>query len=447
MNLFEQVAREAGDENRPLADVLRPESPDAFLGQQHLMGPGRPIRKMIETGKPVSMILWGPPGVGKTTLAILIARACKADFEQLSAVSSGVAEVKKIIEKAKKNKLVGIKTILFIDEIHRFNKAQQDALLHAVEDGTLVLIGATTENPSFEVIGPLLSRCRVFVLQPLEREDLNRLLNRGCEAMEKKLARPLSLSNEAREVLLQLAGGDGRELLNGLELAAMLAEDKKQPHIELTVEVLQQAFQRRIPRYDKNADHHYDTISAFIKSLRGSDPNAALHYLARMVEAGEQPEFIARRLVIFASEDVGNADPQALPMAVAAFHAVQLIGMPEGAIVLAQVTTYLASAPKSNASYAALKNALNDVRSKPLEPIPLHLRNAPTSLMAELGYGKDYKYPHDYPGGFVQENYMPENLKGTVYYRPRQSGAEKDILSRLRKLWPDLYQSGDDSDS
>ncbi len=440
MELFDKLAQEQRLKDAPLADLLRPQNLDEFVGQAHLVGDGQPLRRLMENRRPISMILWGPPGVGKTTLARLFAAACEAHFEELSAVASGVAEVKKVIDTATRNRKVGRRTILFIDEIHRFNKAQQDALLHAVEDGTLFLIGATTENPSFEVISPLLSRCRVYVLKPLAEAELQQLFTRALPVLEKKLEAPVQVEEEAQRLLLDLAGGDARELLNGLELAALLTRPEKDGKIRVTPEQVTVAYQRRSPRYDKGGDQHYDTISAFIKSLRGSDPNAALHYLARMLEAGEEPRFIARRLIIFASEDVGNADPQALPLAVAAFQAVHVIGMPEARIILAQATTYLASAPKSNASYAAIAEALKDVQERPQAEIPLHLRNAPTRLMQQMGYGKGYQYPHDAESGFVLEQYLPAELGERLYYRPKEIGEERKIRERLAQWWPQ-YQT------
>ncbi len=440
MDLFDRVAEESRFRDSPLADVLRPKTLDEFIGQSHLVGEGQPLRLLMQNRRPISMILWGPPGVGKTTLARLFAQACDADFLEMSAVASGVADVKKVIDKATKNRQVGRRTILFIDEVHRFNKAQQDALLHAVEDGTLFLIGATTENPSFEVIRPLLSRCRVYILEPLSRDELAQLFDRALPALERKIEGAIRIDQEARELLLELAAGDARELLNGLELAALLAQPDDQQERHIMAETVTLAFQRKTPRYDRAGEMHYDTISAFIKSLRGSDPDAAMHYLARMLDAGEEPRFIARRLLIFSSEDVGNADPIALVLANAAFQAVHVIGMPEAQIILAQATTYLASAPKSNASYVAIKQAMDDVRNRPLEPIPLHLRNAATGLLKDLGYGKSYRYPHDFPGGFVRENYLPEGWQDRVYYRPKAAGAEETIRKRLKTWWPDRYE-------
>ncbi|MDQ7064596.1 MAG: replication-associated recombination protein A [candidate division KSB1 bacterium] len=440
MDLFDHVAEESRFRDSPLANLLRPKTLDEFIGQSHLVGEGRPLRLLMQNQRPISMILWGPPGVGKTTLARLFAQACDADFLEMSAVASGVADVKKVIEKATKNRQVGRRTILFIDEIHRFNKAQQDALLHAVEDGTLFLIGATTENPSFEVIRPLLSRCRVYILNPLSKDELAQLFDRALPMLERKIEGTIRIDQEARDLLLELAAGDARELLNGLELAVLLVQPDDQQERHITAETVTLASQRKTPHYDRAGEMHYDTISAFIKSLRGSDPDAAMHYLARMLDAGEEPRFIARRLLIFASEDVGNAEPMALVLANAAFQAAHVIGMPEAQIILAQATTYLASAPKSNASYVAIKQAMNDVRNRPLEAIPLHLRNAATGLLKDLEYGKDYQYPHDFPGGFVRENYFPEGWQDRVYYRPKAAGAEEAIRKRLKTWWPDRYE-------
>jgi putative ATPase len=345
-----------------------------------------------------------------------------------------VAEVRKVLEKAGQNRLLGKRTVLFIDEIHRFNKAQQDALLHSAEDGTITLIGATTENPSFEVIAPLLSRCQVYTLKPLTEEALGRVIERALAADAQLKKANVELAEDSRRALIQLAAGDGRAALSALELAAKLAVDAAGKR-RLTAEHIREAVQKKPLLYDRAGDYHYDTISAFIKSVRGGDPNAALHYLARMLEAGEDPKFIARRLIILASEDIGNADPMALVLATSAFTAVTYIGMPEGALVLAQATTYLASAPKSNASYKALSAATQDVRDKPAAPIPLHIRNAPTPLMAQQGYGVEYKYPHDYPGHFVEQNYLPENLADALYYQPTTNGAEAAIGERLQSWW------------
>ena len=439
MDLFDQIAREQERADKPLADLIRPDSLDGFVGQPHLVGEGKPLRLLMQNQRPISMILWGPPGVGKTTLAAIYANACDAEFIRISAVASGVADVRKVIEKARANKSAGRQTILFIDEIHRFNKAQQDALLHSVEDGTVVLIGATTENPSFEVISPLLSRCRVFTLQLLSEAELRELLQRALKFLPEKLGAPVQVQEQAGDLLIAFANGDGRELVNGLELAGLLTQPGAKGQIDISAAAVALAFQRKSPKYDKGADAHYDTISAFIKSIRGSDPDAAVHYLARMLDAGEEPRFIARRLIILASEDIGNADPQALILATSAFGAVHSIGMPEAQIVLSQAATYLASAPKSNASYKAIAAAMQDVQNKPVQPVPLHLRNAPTALMAQQGYAKDYRYPHDFPDAFVPETYLPEGLQDRTYYRPTRHGAERTIAERLQKLWPKRY--------
>jgi len=435
MDLFENSSREMRQQSQPLADRLRPQRLEDFVGQEHLLAPGKALYETIQKKDLASIILWGPPGCGKTTLAHLLAKAVQADFYTLSAVSSGVAEVRKILEKAAANRQLGKRTVLFIDEIHRFNKAQQDALLHSVEDGTITLIGATTENPSFEVISPLLSRCQVYALKPLSEEVLACVVERALKTDAQLLKANVELEDDARQALLQLSSGDARAALSALELAVKLAPVDQSGRRHLTVEHIREAVQKKPILYDRAGDYHYDTISAFIKSVRGGDPNAALHYLARMIESGEDPKFIARRLIILASEDIGNADPLGLVVATSAFTAVTYIGMPEGALVLAQATTYLASAPKSNASYKAISAARKDVQEKPLGPIPLHIRNAPTPLMAQQGYGVDYKYPHDYPENFVEQNYLPENLKDALYCQPTANGAEAGILQRLQKWW------------
>ncbi|MFQ5822698.1 MAG: replication-associated recombination protein A [bacterium] len=435
MELFEKQAAEEVLRSTPLADRIRPKSLLEFVGQEHLVGEGKVIRRAIETDELISMIFWGPPGVGKTTLAQIIARETKSDFFEVSAVTAGVADIRKIIEKAKVNRKLAKHTILFIDEIHRFNKAQQDALLHSVEDGTVLLIGATTENPSFEVIAPLLSRCRVYQMHPLCFEEIEAVIQRAL-SQDKILSKEKFLfKNNSKALLINHSGGDARIALNALELAFKLALKSSDDHRKIDEKLVKEVFQRKTAFYDKKGDYHYDTISAFIKSVRGSDPNAALYWLARMIEAGEDPKFIARRLIILASEDIGNADPQALVLATAAFTAITYVGMPEGRLVLAQVTTYLATAPKSNASYKAIESAVQDIREKPLENVPLHLRNAPTPLMKKEGYAKGYLYPHDYDGNFVEQQYLPESLKERVYYWPSENGFEKNLKERLQKLW------------
>ncbi len=420
----------------PLADRIRPASLDEFIGQNHLVDDDRIISKTLQQKKPFSMIFWGPPGSGKTTLARIIAKSVEADFHELSAVSSGVKDLRNIIATSKSNQDAGRSTILFIDEIHRFSKSQQDALLHAVEEGVLTLIGATTENPSFEVISPLLSRCRTLTLKPLSANHLKRVLDRALELDIILSKSGVKIDNKIREKLIHSAGGDARKMLNTLEVALNLINEKG----IITDAILQEALQSKTQLYDKTGDYHYDTISAFIKSVRGSDPDAAVYWLAVMLEGGEKPEFVARRLVILASEDIGNADPQGLTIATTGFQAVHMIGMPEAAIILAQVTTYLASAPKSNASYMAVNKAMGKVRTDGTPGVPLHLRNAPTGLMKDLDYGKDYNYPHNAPEHFIDENYFPEGVKET-FYAPTNLGYEEFIAKRLKQCWPDRYKN------
>jgi putative ATPase len=434
MDFFDAPARERKRASQPLADRMRPRSLDEFLGQEHLLGPGKLLSEMVSAGALRSLILWGPPGSGKTTLAQILARSAEATCVHFSAVSSGVKDLKKIVEEAQQLGRLGKATVLFVDEIHHFNKSQQNNFLPHVERGTLTLIGATTENPSFELISPLLSRCRVLVLKPLSPRDVEMVVDRALRDTERGLGTSeLDLSVEARAFLIDQAQGDCRVALNALETAATLAtKDGLNRRIELNH--VQEALQTRALQYDKAGDEHYNVISAFIKSLRGSDPDAALYWLMRMIEAGEDPLFIARRMIIFASEDIGNADPEALQVAVAAKDAVHFVGLPEGRIPLAQAVTYLASAPKSNASYRAMLAAAKDVQEKGALPVPLHLRNAPTLLMRELGYGKDYQYAHDFPDRIVEQEHMPKELRGRTYYTPSDSGREKEVQERL-KSW------------
>ncbi len=418
MDLFDAQGADALSERAPLAERLRPKNLEEVIGQDHLTGPGGPLRTALERGRIGAVVLWGPPGTGKTTLARALAAEIEGEFVPLSAVTSGVKEVRAALDSARERiKYEGRGTILFVDEVHRFNKTQQDALLPALEEGLVDFVGATTENPSFEITAPLLSRSRVLRLRPLSEEDLTALLDRGRGALKAKV------SPEARTYLLRLSSGDGRRLLNALEAAALAASG------QVEVRDVEGVVGEKALRYGR--EEHYDVVSAFIKSVRGGDPDAALHYLARMIEVGEDPMFIARRLVILASEDVGNADPHGLPLAVAAAQAVQLVGMPEGRIPLAQIATYLASAPKSNASYVAVGRALEDVQRGPVPEVPMHLRNATTGLMKNEGYGAGYRYAHsDDPEG-MNDLYLPEELTGRVYYEPRESGAEKGIKERL----------------
>ncbi len=435
MDLFSQNMPEESAANLgvPLAERCRPERLEDFVGHQQIVGPGTALYEAVKQNRMKSIILWGPPGVGKTTLARIISHEVKAAFTSISAVTSGVADVRKIIEQARQTRKYYTKnTILFIDEIHRFNKAQQDALLHVVEDGTITLIGATTENPSFEVISPLLSRCQVYQMQPLTDENLKEVVLKALKKDKELIEKQVKINDW--ESLYILSSGDARRALNTIEKAVDLLAQTPPP-ITLDKEIFEKAAQRKVLYYDKSGEFHYDIISAFIKSLRGSDPDAAVYWMARMLEAGEDPKFIARRMLILASEDIGNADPNALTIATSCFTAVTYIGMPECQIILSQAATYLASAPKSNASYMAIKRAIQTVREQPEVQVPLALRNAPTGLMRKLNYGKDYHYAHDYENHFIKMNYLPESLKDRMFYEPTEMGQEKNILARLKGLW------------
>jgi len=432
MDLFDSTA--AGSTYTPLAERMRPASLDEVVGQKHLLAPGKLLRELIARDQLGSLIFWGPPGTGKTTLAQVIANSTRSRFVFFSAVLQGVKEVREIVAEARQQRSYhSRKTLLFVDEIHRFNKAQQDAFLPYVEKGDIILIGATTENPSFEINAALLSRSQVFTLEPLSSEEIAILIRRAL-ASPKGLAGRCSLSEEALEYLCRQADGDARAALSALETAASTGAT------EITLEVLEEALQNRALRYDKGAEEHYNVISAFIKSVRGSDPDAALYWLARMLDGGEDPLFIARRLVILASEDVGNADPRGLQVAIAAQQAVHFVGLPEGRIPLAQATTYLATAPKSNAAYLGINEALAEVRNSGALPVPLHVRNAPTRLMKESGYGKGYQYAHDFPEGVADQDHLPEKLLGRKFYRPTGRGYEKLINERLAH-WEQLRQS------
>jgi putative ATPase len=413
----------------PLAERMRPQRLDELIGQEHLTGPNGVIRKAIQSGNVPSMILWGPPGVGKTTIANIIAHEVKKPFYTLSAVSSGVKEVREVIEKSR----LSSRSILFIDEIHRFNKSQQDALLGAVEKGIITLIGATTENPSFEVNSALLSRCQVYVLKALGEAELLALVNQALSKDDYLKKRSVSIPEHL--ALLNISGGDGRKLLNLVELIV----DSIEGDIVITDKLVMEIAQKHIAIYDKSGEQHYDIISAFIKSIRGSDPNAAVYYLARMVEGGEDVKFIARRMLILASEDIGNANPTALVIANNTFQAVNVIGYPEARIILSQCAVYLACSAKSNASYMAIENALESIRETGDLPVPLSIRNAPTKLMKNLGYGKDYKYAHSYEGNFVQAEFLPNELEGTKFYEPGNNPREEELRKFLRALWREKY--------
>ena len=417
--------------NAPLAERMRPRSLDDYVGQNKLVGPNAPLRRSIQNNTIPSIILWGPPGVGKTTLALLIAQATKRPFHSLSAISSGVKDLRDVLARP-----MGLfSPILFIDEIHRYNKSQQDALLGAVEKGQVTLIGATTENPSFEINSALLSRCQVYILEALGQEELTLLVNNAIQ--NDTLLQKKKITLEQTDALFRLSGGDGRKLLNLLELVVLGQGERED--IVITDDLVTEVAQQSMARYDKSGEQHYDIISAFIKSLRGSDPNAALYWMARMIVAGEDPVFIARRMLIMASEDIGNANPTAMIMANACIHAVKAIGYPECRIILSQVAVYLATSPKSNASYKAINEAMALAEKTSHLPVPLDLRNAPTKLMKQIGYGKEYKYSHSYEGNFAQQNFMPDELKGTSLYQPGQNAREEDIRKKLQQWWGEWY--------
>ena len=422
----------------PLPERMRPHDLEGYVGQKHLVGKGCILRNMLETGNLSSFILWGPPGVGKTTLSRIVANSLKREFFTLSAVSAGVKDVREVIDRARSNTLFagGMAPILFIDEIHRFNKSQQDALLGAVEDGTIVLIGATTENPSFEVITPLLSRCQVFVLKSLQKDDLQELLDRALSKDE--VLKHLKIEVKETDALFRHSAGDARKLLNILEI--VVGSNSNNPVICIDNKTVTECLQENIAIYDKGGEMHYDVISAFIKSVRGSDPNAAVYYLARMLDGGEDPLFIARRLCILAAEDVGLANPNALLLANSCFQIVHTIGMPEARIPLAECTIYLASSPKSNSAYMAINEALEVAKQTQMSSVPLYLRNAPTKLMEELGYSDGYRYAHDYPGHFVDLEFMPEELAGHKFYDPAENKHEDAFRIRLESLWPKYYK-------
>ena len=441
LSLFEKQAQDFNKREAPLAARMRPTNLKEFVGQEHIVGEGRVLRKAIDTGQLPSMILWGPPGSGKTTLAFIIANTTDSHFSSVSAVTAGVADLRRIIDEAKERRsLYQKKTILFIDEIHRFNKAQQDAVLPYVEDGTVILIGATTENPSFEVIAPLLSRCRVFTLKPLSEKEINLIIERAIHDQERGLGKMQTEINEdALKQLIVMSNSDARIALNALELAVMTTPPGPDSVRHLTLEIIEDALQQRSLLYDKAGEQHYDLISALHKSLRDSDPDACLYWLARMLEAGEDPLFIARRLVRAATEDIGMADPQALVVAMAAQQAVHFIGMPEGNLALAEAAVYLATAPKSNSLYTAYSRVQQEVQTGRNEPVPLHLRNPVTKLMKDIGYGQGYKYAHNYPDQMVEQEHLPDSLRGKRFYFPAESGFEKEVNARL-SAWMLLKQ-------
>lgn len=421
--------------NQPLAERLRPKSLDHFLGQKHLIGQGAILRNAIESGNIPSMILWGPPGVGKTTLAKIISHQLKRPFYILSAVNSGVKDIREVFDKAEKQKFFNTpNAILFIDEIHRFSKSQQDSLLGAVEQGLVTLIGATTENPSFEVISPLLSRCQVYILKHLEEDDLLQLIDRAIH--HDSVLKTKQIDIKETEALIRFSGGDARKLCNILEL---IVNAEANDTIEITNKTVIDKLQENIALYDKGGEQHYDIISAFIKSIRGSDPNAAVYWLARMIAGGEDPKFIARRMVILSAEDIGLANPNALLLATSCFNAINVIGMPEGRIVLSETAIYLATSAKSNAAYLAIDEALDLVKKTGDLPVPLHIRNAPTKLMKDIGYGKDYKYAHSFENNFIDQEFLPEEIKNSLLYDPQKNTREKEIRAWLAQLWRNKY--------
>lgn len=415
----------------PLAETLRPDTLDGYIGQEHLLGKDAILRKSIEAGNLPSMVLWGPPGVGKTTLAYIISQTLHRPFYTLSAINSGVKDVRSVINKARDEE----NAILFIDEIHRFSKSQQDSLLGAVETGVITLIGATTENPSFEVISPLLSRCQVYILQPLEKKHLQQMINGAIAYLENQTEKKIKLTEE--DALFRISGGDARKLFNAIEL--VVKSQHRNDEIEINNKAVLETIQQNMAIYDKAGEQHYDIISAFIKSIRGSDPNAAVYWLARMIEGGEDPKFIARRLVILASEDIGNANPNALLLANACFDALNKIGWPEGRIILSQTAVYLATSPKSNSTYLAIDDALALVKKTGDLPVPLHIRNAPTKLMKEIGYGKDYKYAHSYDRNFIDQEFLPDRIKGHKFYDPGKNAREVETRKWLKARWNDKY--------
>ncbi len=441
MDLFPEKPSPRTSRFAPLADRMRPNNLGDFLGQEHILREGKPLREAIVQDQISSLILWGPPGSGKTTLAQIIAQMTGSHFIPFSAVTSGIKEIKEVIKTAEQDqRLLGTRTILFIDEIHRFNKAQQDAFLPHVEKGTIILIGATTENPSFEVIAPLLSRTRVFALNPLAETDITTILRRALTDKERGLGQVhTEVAEEALQYITTFADGDARRALNTLEMAVLTARPDQAGVRHITLKVVEEAGQKKALLYDRAGEEHYNLISALHKSLRDSDPDGALYWLGRMLEAGEDPLYLARRMVRFASEDIGNADPSALQVAIAAKEAYHFLGSPEGELALAQCAVYLATAPKSNAIYAAFQEVQRDIREHPALPVPLHIRNAPTSLMSQLGYGNGYKYAHDFPDAYVEQEHLPENLRGRTYYHPTDRGYEgklKEVLEKRRERRP-----------